>query len=62
VKPSTGLDPVIGQSSGGEPPQQWPNTWGKATPTTGFDFQGFVKMLGGEYFFAPSIGFLKSLA
>ena len=55
-----GIDPVIGQVPAGNAasPQQFPDVWGVSLgkPTL---FSGFVKMLGGEYFFAPSISFLK---
>lgn len=55
----TGIDPVIGVGTGA---QQWHNVWDKpASGTTPFSFQGFVKMRGGEYFFAPSLSFLKGL-
>jgi Dyp-type peroxidase family len=63
----TGIDPVIGQGPNGGPaapaghfcPVKWGG--GAATPRKQSDFQGFVKMLGGEYFFAPSLSTLKSL-
>ncbi|UVO54919.1 peroxidase [Sphingomonas sp. SUN039] len=56
-----GLDPVIGQ--GDRDLQLWRERWGDATaPTWPFQFEQFVHMRGGEYYFAPSIGFLKSLA
>lgn len=53
--------------------QKWPVQWGpqpdKANPrrtqppeTKPFSFGGFVTMKGGEFFFAPSIPFLKVLA
>ncbi len=61
VTPDAGVDPVIGQANGGEAPQNWPKEWGNAHETIAFDFKGFVKMLGGEYFFAPSLTFLKNL-
>ena len=54
----TGLDPVIGQ--GAHSNQNWPPVWGNPA-TQPFDFSGFVRMKGGEYFFAPSIPFLRSL-
>ncbi|MET0621354.1 MAG: Dyp-type peroxidase [Pyrinomonadaceae bacterium] len=54
----TGLDPVIGQ--GTRTAQHWPPTWGGAELKK-FDFAGFVTMKGGEYFFAPSIPFLRGL-
>ena len=56
-----GLDPVIGQgaSPGG---QVYPNAWDDdAAGGTPFDFKGFVTMKGGEYFFAPSLHFLRNL-
>jgi Dyp-type peroxidase family len=58
----TGIDPVIGQPKGPSG-QKWPVVYGK-TLSDGRDdddFSGFVTMRGGEYFFAPSISFLKSL-
>jgi Dyp-type peroxidase family len=59
VKDNAGIDPVIGQ---GENPtsQQQAVKWGEDTKKT-IDFQGFVSMKGGEYFFAPSISFLKNI-
>lgn len=58
----TGIDPVIGQFAG-PTAQRWPVKYG-LTETDGRDdddFSGFVKMRGGEYFFAPSISFFTSL-
>lgn len=55
---AVGPDPVIAPESG---TQKWPTKWG-GTETKEFDFGGYVKFKGGEYFFAPSISFLKSLA
>ena len=59
VVPPPGVDPIIG--NGAVSNQNWLRNWGSAAPTTPFSFQGFVKMRGGEYFFAPSLGFLKAL-
>ena len=56
--PDTGLDPVIGQGTSSK--QHWPPTWGDPA-TKDFDFAGFVTHKGGEYFFAPSIPFLRGL-
>jgi Dyp-type peroxidase family len=54
------LDPIIGQGPVGA--QHWPKEWDNAAAGTApLSFQGFVKMRGGEYFFAPSLNFLKSL-
>ena len=55
-----GLDPVIGQGPLGSQP--WPKVWdGTTAGTTAFSFQGLVTMRGGEYFFAPSLNFLRAL-
>jgi Dyp-type peroxidase family len=57
----TGLDPVIGQSRGAESAsQKWPANWGDIY-TKRFSFPSFVKMKGGDFFFAPSIQFLQHL-
>lgn len=57
---STGIDPIIGQPARPSG-QQWPQLWnGKLTDGRPEDeFSGFVTTKGGEYFFAPSISFLK---
>jgi Dyp-type peroxidase family len=57
VRPETGIDPVIGQ--GAPTKQHWPVEWGQPHKDE-FNFSGFVTMKGGEYFFAPSISFLKN--
>lgn len=54
---AVGPDPVAGQTSG---TQKWPTKWG-GTETIDFNFGNYVKFKGGEYFFAPSISFLKSI-
>ena len=59
--PNTGLDPVIGQPIGTIPdPQNWPAPWG-SNKTQSFGFESFVTMLGGDFFFAPSLAFFRSL-
>lgn len=59
VRPSTGRDPVIGSGTAGH---EWPTSWDNPEAgVTAFDFGEFVKFLGGEYFFAPSLSFVKSL-
>lgn len=58
--PNTGDDPLIGQDTNEE--QQWPKEWGdEGTDQIAFNFEAAVTLKGGEYFFAPSIPFLKSL-
>jgi Dyp-type peroxidase family len=52
----TGLDPLIGL--GPSAPQKWPVQWDQAR-TKPLDIHALVKVKGGEYFFAPSVGFLK---
>lgn len=59
LRPGTGIDPIIGQ--GGAGGQAWRPDYGQPGSTVPFDFDGFVTMRGGEYFFAPSIGFLHGL-
>jgi hypothetical protein len=62
VSKNTGIDPVAGQHGGHPCPveQRWPLKWGKPEMTP-FDVRGFVTMKGGEFLFAPSLQFLKSL-
>jgi Dyp-type peroxidase family len=57
-----GKDPVIGESSDGTFSKiAFPKSWGDAARKR-FSFHIFVKLKGGEYFFAPSISFLRTLA
>ena len=58
VEVNAGPDPLIGQPEG---IQKWPKEWGKSK-TEEYAFKLPVKMKGGEYFFAPSVSFLKNLA
>jgi Dyp-type peroxidase family len=63
-KQAPGIDAVIGQPGGsGVGQHTWPAHW-KDRPERHkpFDFYGFVTLKGGEYFFAPSIYFLKHIA
>ena len=56
----TGDDPLIGQDANEK--QRWPKKWN--TPAAGrekFNFDAAVTLKGGEYFFAPSMPFLKAL-
>ncbi|MFC0410885.1 Dyp-type peroxidase [Roseomonas elaeocarpi] len=62
---NAGVDPVLGQRPNPAAP---PNThWQDGTVAGGrtgheaqFDFKTSVTLLGGDYFFAPSVGFLKN--
>ncbi|RYF32832.1 MAG: peroxidase [Comamonadaceae bacterium] len=59
-----GIDPVIGQGPNVAGQQKLPKEWDQEAggPTDdSVPFAGFVKMKGGEYFFSPSLTFLKSL-
>lgn len=72
-EPATGKDPVIGQGSfathlhryaaqyGAGPLATLPNGSDIDPNGPNVDFGGFVNMKGGEYFFAPSKTFLRSL-
>ncbi|MDG3494105.1 MULTISPECIES: Dyp-type peroxidase [Pseudanabaena] len=57
VKVGVGPDPLIGSPQG---TQHWPTEWSKSS-TQDYNFKLWVKMKGGEYFFAPSISSLKNL-
>lgn len=56
VRAGVGVDAVIGQNVGAVP-QTWPSDG-----TVTFTMANFVRMRGGEYFFAPSVVFLRGLA
>jgi Dyp-type peroxidase family len=58
--PSPGIDPVIGQ--GERPAQTYPTEWGGSTTQEVEAIPQAVQMQGGEYFFMPSLAFLRSLA
>lgn len=57
---NSGDDPIIGQDD--DTPQKWRTRWGavEADRRT-FDFGRWVTLKGGEYFFAPSLNFLKEI-
>jgi Dyp-type peroxidase family len=56
----TGDDPLIGQDR--DEAQRWPKRWGdKEAGKRTFNFESAVTLKGGEYFFAPSLLFMRSL-
>ncbi len=67
VKAKIGTDVVIGvekrdeQGKDVKETYKWPTKWGESEQTE-VDFIHWVTMKGGEYFFAPSMSFLKSFA
>lgn len=61
-RPGSGLDPLIGQSSSHEQSrgeQLWPMARGNPEKTRA-RLERAVRLRGGEYFFAPSLSFLRS--
>lgn len=55
-----GIDPIIGQGT----PRvagNYATEWGKPLTLTRASFSQFVHLKGGEYFFAPSMSFLKTI-
>jgi len=59
-----GIDPIIGQSSSVKPTVStglFPVKWGDDATKKSANFNQFVKLKGGEYFFTPSIPFFKDL-
>lgn len=62
VAVNVGLDPVIGQPTGSTGNVKWPVTWGDpSTEEKEYDFTHWVHMKGGEYFFAPSLSYLRTI-
>ncbi|BAZ29012.1 putative peroxidase [Cylindrospermum sp. NIES-4074] len=61
VEVNVGTDPIIGQAAPDARNQKWPITWGEPATKPGFNFQLWVHLKGGEYFFAPSISSLKNI-
>jgi hypothetical protein len=58
--PDVGIDPIIGQNSkrtGGG----FAIKWGETADIKTASFEQFVHLRGGEYFFAPSMQFLKRI-
>ena len=64
VKPGVGFDAVIGQFHGEDAAPDAPidQTWPTSSGAVRFKMVDFVRMHGGEYFFAPSMRFLRELA
>lgn len=67
VHEKVGLGPIMGVPVPGVPPtaQQWPTVYDDQSPNPvrkSFLFNDVIKMKGGEYFFAPSLSFLKGLS
>ncbi len=59
---NSGIDPIIGQGgTAADRDYNWPTKYGEPGEPTEASFAQFVKMKGGEYFFAPSIEGLKAL-
>src|SRR5213083_1549230 len=59
---NTGDDALIGQHP--RAAQRWPRTWGRSgrfLDRLRFNFGDYVRLRGGEYFFTPSLSFLKNL-
>jgi Dyp-type peroxidase family len=58
---NSGDDPIIGQVDGST--QRWRTKWGMVgAEKKTVDFGNWVTLRGGEYFFAPSLNFLKAIA
>jgi Dyp-type peroxidase family len=57
--PTSGVDPIIGQGVRGKTAS--PKSWGDSNLTTTDAIAEAVMMKGGEYFFMPSLAFLRSL-
>ena len=59
--PPTGIDPIIGQSATAADFQHtYQDGWTSGAPKT-LSFAQFVTLQGGEYFFAPSLSFMRSV-
>lgn len=63
AKLQIGTDPLVGQLEPGAYPvaQKWPEQWGVPNANKSYHFSDVVRTKGGEYFFVPSLSFLKSL-
>jgi Dyp-type peroxidase family len=58
-RPTDGVDPIIGQGTRGE--TESPTSWGGDKVKSTDPIAAAVRMKGGEYFFMPSLKFLRSL-
>jgi Dyp-type peroxidase family len=60
ILPETGDDPLIGQDTDRSAAQNWPKSWDSSSRKR-INFGGYITLKGGEYFFAPSLSFLKNI-
>jgi hypothetical protein len=62
MRPSTGIDPIIGQTADAASHEHtWLDGHTPGTQPQKIGFDPFVTMKGGEYFFAPSLTFLRGV-
>ena len=62
VRPGTGIDPIIGQDADSDAHKHtYRDGWTAGSPPKALSFANFVTMKGGEYFFAPSLSFLRAV-
>lgn len=60
--PPTGIDPIIGQSANNsDRDHTYLDGWTDGSQAEKLHFAQFVTMQGGEYFFAPSLSFLRGV-
>lgn len=57
---NVGVDPLIGQGEDAGADQRWPPRY-HCPEQEPFGFAGFIRMKGGEFFFAPSLPFFDTL-